>query len=209
MTKLLYIECSPRKKRASSIAIAKLFLEQYRATHPNDEIITIDLWNKELPPFDGDTIEAKYSIMHGTQPTEAQLRAWKPVTDLIAEFKSVDKYVFSLPMWNFSIPYKLKHYIDLLVQPGLTFSFTPEEGYKGLVTNKKGVMIYARGGAYGADVGDPQLDLQKRYMETILGFIGLTDLSSIVIEPTLASPDIKESAMKKAREQAQQLARSF
>ena len=62
-------------------------------------------------------------------------------------FKSADKYLVSLPMWNFSIPYKLKQYIDLLVHRGLTFSFTPEGGYKGLVTGKPLVAVYARGGA--------------------------------------------------------------
>ena len=207
MTKLLYIESSPRKKRSSSIAIAKVFLEHYRKAHPQDEIVTIDLWNKELPPFDGDVIDAKYAITHGTSHTEAQAKAWKPVVALINEFKSGDKYVFSLPMWNFSIPYQLKHYIDLLVQPGLAFSYTPEEGYKGLITSRKALMIYSRGGAYGAETGE--LDLQTRYMKTILGFIGLTDLASIIIEPTLASAELKEEALKKATDQAQRVARDF
>ena len=54
-------------------------------------------------------------------------------------------------MWNFGIPYILKHYIDLIVQPGLTFSFSPSEGYKGLVTGKPVTVVYARGGAYGPE----------------------------------------------------------
>ncbi len=191
MAKVIYIEASPRKKRSSSIAIAKVFLESYRKSHPSDEIMAIDLWAKELPPFDGEAIDAKYAIMHQTQQTEGQKRAWKRVVDLINEFKSGDKYVFSLPMWNFNIPYKLKHYIDLLVQPGLTFKYTPEEGYVGLVKDKKVVMIYSRGGAYGGAAGGEEFDLQKRYMETILGFIGLTNLTSITIEPTLATPEQK------------------
>ena len=57
---------------------------------------------------------------------------------MIERFKGADKYLFSLPMWNFGIPYKLKHYIDVLVQPTYTFSFSPKEGYKGLVTRKEG-----------------------------------------------------------------------
>jgi putative NADPH-quinone reductase len=32
-------------------------------------------------------------------------------------------------MWNFGIPYKLKHYIDVLTQPGQTFNFDPTTGY--------------------------------------------------------------------------------
>jgi FMN-dependent NADH-azoreductase len=209
MAKLIYIEASPRKKRSSSIEVAKVFLDSYKKSHPGDEIVTIDLWKKELPPFDGDTIDAKYAIMHGKTFTGGQSKAWNSVVELIEEFKSADKYVFSLPMWNFNIPYKLKHYIDLLVQPGYTFKYTPEAGYQGLVTGKKIVMIYSRGGAYGAESGGMELDLQKRYMETILGFIGFTNFISILIEPTLASPEQKTTSVKKGIESAEKIAPQF
>jgi FMN-dependent NADH-azoreductase len=210
VAKLLYIESSPRKKRSSSIAVAKLFLDEYRRLHPKDEIVDIDLWKKELPQFDGDVIDAKYSILHGERSTEAQAKAWKRVEEIISEFKNFDKYVISLPMWNFGIPYKLKHYIDVLVQPGYTFSFSPEKGYQGLVLEKPIVLIYARGGAYGAETGAEQFDLQKRYMETILGFIGFKDFCSIVIEPTLSGgPEKKEQALNNAKQEAKKAAAMF
>ena len=146
MAKLLYIESSPRKKCSSSIAVASTFLDTYRKTHPQDQIEVIDLWHKELPPFDGDVIDAKYAIMHQQPHTPEQINAWKKVEELIAEFKSADKYLFSLPMWNFGIPYKLKHYLDLLVQPGYAFTITPQGEYQGLVTGKKVALVYSRGG---------------------------------------------------------------
>ena len=37
MARLLYIESSPRKERSKSIAVAKAFLEKYKAEHPGDE----------------------------------------------------------------------------------------------------------------------------------------------------------------------------
>lgn len=208
MARLLYIESSPRKKRSSSIEIANYFLKSYRQSHPQDEVVFLDLWKKQLPPFDGDVIDAKYAIMHGKSHTPEQAKAWKSVEEIIAEFKSVDKYVISLPMWNFSIPYLLKHYIDILVQPGYTFTVTPE-GYKGLVLNKKMLLIYSRGGAYGAESGGAELDLQKRYMETILGFIGFQNPQSILIEPTLGAPELKERSMKAAQQEVEKLATTF
>ena len=86
---------------------------------------------------------------------------------LADHFKSADKYLVSLPMWNFSIPYKLKHYIDLLVHRRLTFSFTPEEGYKGLVTGRPLVAVCARGGD-GPGSGAEAWDQQGKYLETYL-----------------------------------------
>ena len=197
MSRLLYIEASPRKERSASIIVAKKFLDSFKAAHPNDEIVKIDLWKKELPSFDGETIDAKYAIMSGKEHTESQKKAWEPVVRLIDEFKQADYYLFSLPMWNFSIPYRLKHYIDLLVQPGYAFTFSSQEGYKGLVTGKKVVLVYARGGAYGSGTGAEAFDLQVTYMETILKFIGFTDITHILVEPTIG-PGAKEQAIDKA-----------
>ena len=112
-------------------------------------------------------------------------------------------------MWNFGIPYKLKHYIDVIVQPGYTFSFSPQEGYKGLVTGKPVAAIYARGGAYRAGTGMGHYDLQKAYLQNILGFIGFSNFQTILIEPTLASPEAKERSMAAAREQAKKIAATF
>ncbi len=184
MAKLLYIESSPRKTRSNSIAVSLAFIEAYIATHPGDEIITIDLWEKNLPEFDSFTIDAKYQVLSGLSFDENQQKAWQRVVDICDEFKSADKFLFSLPMWNFAIPYKLKHYLDVVTQPGQTFSFDPVSGYRGLVVGKPIALIYARGGDYSSDDAKEQ-DFQKGYMDLLLGFLGFTDVSSIVIEPTL------------------------
>ena len=50
-------------------------------------------------------------------------------------------------MWNFNVPYKLKHLIDIVVQPALAFAVV-EGGYEGLVKGKPAMLIVARGAAY-------------------------------------------------------------
>ncbi len=185
MSKLLYIEVSPRKDRSASTKVAGEFLNAYRQAHPNDQVEVLDLWQKKLPSFNDDVLNAKYRILHGEPSTPAEKTAWKAVEDIIDHFKGFDKYLFSLPMWNFGIPYILKHYIDILIQPGYTFGFSPDTGYTGLVTGKPAAIVYARGGAYPPNSPEEGLDLQKRYLDMILGFIGFTDLRPIVIEPTL------------------------
>ncbi|UCD34763.1 MAG: NAD(P)H-dependent oxidoreductase [Nitrospiraceae bacterium] len=210
MATLLYIESSPRKDRSASIQIAQTFVDEYLASHRGDSVDILDLWANEFPPFTGETINAKYAILNGEKPSEAQSRAWRPVEILIDNFKKADKYLFSLPMWNFGIPYKLKHYVDILVQPGYTFSFTPEEGYKGLVTGKPVALVYTRGGAYKAGTEAASLDLQKTYMEQVLGFIGFRDIRSIVAEPMLMStPEDKKKIIAAAQDEARKMAKAF
>ncbi len=207
MAKLLYIEASPRKERSQSIRVANTFLNAYRDNFPQDQIEKLDLWETRLPRFDGDVLDAKYAILHGLPHSDEQESAWQDVEAVITRFNSADKYVFSLPMWNFGIPYKLKHYFDVITQPTYTFSYSPDEGYKGLVTGKPAALIYARGGAYPAGSEAENYDFQKRYMELILGFFGFTNLKSVVIEPTLEStPEEAEKILDRAGEQAREVA---
>ena len=206
MAKLLHIQASPRGNRSASVTVAQHFIESYLATHPGDTVETLDLWQAGLPEFDGAILDAKYAVLHGQKHTPEQLQAWQAVVKIADHFKSADKYVFSLPMWNFGIPYKLKQFIDVLVQPGLTFNFTPEEGYKGLVLGKPAVAVYARGGAYGAGSGMEGYDAQSPYLKEVLGFIGFTDIKEIFVEPTLASPTSKDEAVAAGSRRAKELA---
>ena len=209
MGTLLYIKASPRKERSHSISVADAFMKTYRAKNPGDEIKILDIFEADLIPFDGLAVQAKYTIMHGKKHTPEELGAWKNVEAAISEFTKADKYVFAVPMWNFGIPYRLKQYFDILMQPGYTFSFTPEEGYKGLVTDKPAYVVYARGGEYAEGTATKTFDYQKTYMEMILGFIGFTDIKSTVVEPTLmGGPETaaqrKEAALAEARKLAEE-----
>jgi len=186
MAKILHIQSSPRGDRSASIAVARKFIESYSAAHPEDTVETFDLWEASLPEFDGSVLDAKYAILNGESHTAAQREAWTAVVKIADHFKSADKYVVSLPMWNFSIPYKLKQYFDILAQPGLTFTFTPEEGYKGLVTGKSLIVIYARGGAYGPGTGAEGYDQQSTYLKQFFGFIGFSNIEEIFVEPMLS-----------------------
>jgi len=199
MPKLLHIQSSPRGDRSASIEVAEQFIQTYQAAKSGDSVETLDLWQADLPEFNGEMIHAKYAVLHGQSQTPEQVAAWDAVVKIADHFKSADKIVLSLPMWNFSIPYKLKHYLDILVQPGLTFSFTPEEGYKGLVTGKPLVVIYARGGAYAPGTGAEGYDQQSAYIRQIFGFIGFTNIREIFVEPTLsATKDATSAAAKRA-----------
>jgi FMN-dependent NADH-azoreductase len=203
MAKVYYLQASPRKERSRSNHVAAVFLEGYIKANPDDVVETMNIFEADLPSFDGLTMKAKYTILHGKEHTAEERRAWDAVEKIIDRFKAADKYVISLPMWNFGIPYRLKHYIDILVQPGYTFT-VGDNGYEGLVKGKPVVCIYARGGAYLEAV---EYDKQKPYMEQILGFMGFEDIQSIVVEPTLAGGEEQakkavEDAIRKAKELA-------
>jgi len=209
MSKILYIQASPRGERSKSIAVADAFILTYQEKNPSDKVEVLNVFEENLVDFGAIAAKAKYTIIHGQSHTEEELAVWKNVEKTIERFKSADKYVIAVAMWNFSIPWRLKQYIDILVQPGYTFGVNEDGSYKGLVTGKKVFISYARGGDYSSEQAR-SLDLQSKYLEQILGFMGLVDIQSIKVEPTLAcGPDAAEEKVASAIEKAKQMAEEF
>ncbi|HEX7912939.1 MAG TPA: NAD(P)H-dependent oxidoreductase [Paraburkholderia sp.] len=209
MPTLLHIESSPRKTRSASLDVAHSYLEAYRDAHPDHLIEVLDLWAIALPEFNGDALNAKYSDLSGTPLSEAQHHAWTSIRELAQRLHDADTLLFSVPLWNFSIPYKLKHFIDVVSQRNILFSFD-ERGLVGLLKDKKAVVIYARGLDYSIDSSTPahSFDFQRPYMEAWLRSVGVTDVESVLVEKTLLGPEVDEVARQAAREQAVALARA-
>jgi len=210
MPRVLHVQASPRGWGSFSTRAAQAFLEAYRRKHPGTGVDLLDLFAADLPEFNAPQAAAKYAVLSGQEPADDAARAWKRIIEITEHFKSADMYVLSCPMWNFAIPYRLKQYIDIIVQPGLTFSYSPQEGYKGLVTGKPAVLILARGGEYGPGNASQTFDFQGTYLEAVLGFIGFTDIRPVIVEPTLAGgPDAAEKALQRAIQAAKALADSL
>jgi FMN-dependent NADH-azoreductase len=199
MAKILHIRSSPRGNDSFSTRAAEAFLTSFLAAHRDYQSETLDLFNAAIPDFRAPAAKAKYAVMAGQAPVGEAEQAWKVVIDTINHFKSASAYVVSSPMWNFNIPYRLKDYIDVICQPGLTFSYSPQTGYTGLVTGRPVLLVLARGGAYGGGTGAEAYDHQVGYLKTIFGFMGFTDIRTVLIEPTLlAGPQAAEAALAKA-----------
>ncbi|MFM0550955.1 NAD(P)H-dependent oxidoreductase [Paraburkholderia sediminicola] len=209
MPALLHIESSPRKRRSASLDVALAYLDAYRDAHPDHRIDVLDLWSVGMPEFDGDALDAKYADLSGTPLSEDQQQAWTSIRELAQRLHDADTLLFSVPLWNFSIPYKLKHFIDVVSQRGILFSFD-ERGLQGLLKDKTAVVIYARGLDYSVGSSTPahSFDFQRPFMEAWLRSVGVTHVRSIVVEKTLLGPEVDYAAREAAREQAMALARA-
>ncbi|MBT2372500.1 FMN-dependent NADH-azoreductase [Pseudomonas fluorescens] len=208
MTILLHIECSPRKQRSASLEVARHFISRYQQNAPGTEVVTLDLWSLDLPEFNGPVMDAKYAGLSGTALTEEQEVAWSAVKSLAAYLHKADVLVFSIPLWNFALPYKLKHFIDVVSQKDVLFDFHPEHGLQGLLHGKTAVNVYARGMDFSdrAQADEHPMDFQKPYMEAWLKFIGLTDVHSLYVEKTIMGPEVDLASRRTSNEQALQLA---
>ena len=55
--------------------------------------------------------------------TPSERATWEKIRELASRFEKADRIVLSIPMWNFSFPYKLKQLIDLVCQRNMLFMF--------------------------------------------------------------------------------------
>lgn len=210
MSTILHIQVSERGDESFSIRLAQAFLRSYLELHPRDSIKTLSLGKNNIPEFGALAISAKYRILYNNSSSEEEALVWKAVEATIEDFKNAKKLVISSPMWNFGIPYRLKQYFDVIVQPGYTFSYSPEEGYQGLVTGRPAMLIMARGGEYAPGTEAAAYDFQRPYLESILSFIGFTKIDSIVVEPTLqAGPEVASQKLAEAISSAREKAKNF
>jgi flavodoxin-like protein len=111
MTKLLYVKASPRGTGSRSVAVADSYVAALRAKQHDLVVDTIDLWEENLPPFDGDRANAKLAVITKEPHSASQKTAWDEIVAIASRFTSADRYVFAVPMWNGGIPYRLKQYI--------------------------------------------------------------------------------------------------
>lgn len=217
MARLLYIEASPRGDASYSTRVARSFLEHYLTLHPGDEVEHLPLFEIELPEFGREAALAKMAQIdnliaggRGLPPAGP----WAAVHREVDRLKAADKVVISSPMWNYSIPYRLKHYIDTICQPGVSFYVNREGRYVGMVRNKPLQLILASGSGYPdrfPDAGDgTKTDFQRAYLEHIARFIGFTDIRCLKIQPTAdaAPPDVASMFQTKLAE-AEAAARAF
>jgi FMN-dependent NADH-azoreductase len=203
MSKLLYILSSPRGDSSESKGIADEFLAAYRQAKPSLEVDVLDLWSENLPVYGAEGAAAKLTVFGGQVPSGTQAEAWADVTRVFARFAAADEYLFTVPMWNAGVPWVLKHLIDTITQPGMTFGFDPASGYAPLLTGKRAVVVYTSG-VYAPGV--PKAfgsDFHREFFDDWLRFIGVSDIAEVRFQPTVLTPDAdadRAAARRRARE---------
>lgn len=199
--RLLHIVGSPRGARSRSSAVARHLIEKLGA----DSVETLDLAVADLPRFDGAIIEGRYALIEGRSVDAEVESSWRAIGKTIEHFLSFDTYAFSVPMWNFGLPWRLKQYVDVITQPGLAFT-VDANGVNGCATGRRAILICSGALDIRPDQPSASLDFQTAYMRAWLGFIGITDVHDVQIKPTYGLPEQVEAAMAQAYADADALA---
>lgn len=208
MSKVLYVQASPRGKDSKSTQIADAYLNALRERQPAVEIETLNVWEERLPAFDGDKVAAKMRIIGGNTLDGAEKSEWEEILEICARFIAADHYVFAVPMWNSGVPYPLKHYIDLVHQPGQLWRIEPEAGYIGLLRNKRATLIMTAG-AYAPHFPSPNfgIDYASTHLRAWLTQAGVEHIDEIRFDANLFTED-PQGALTNVKQAAVALAQS-
>lgn len=206
MSKLLVVRAHPLSHKSSrSMKVTDAFVESYKQHHPEDSIEEINVYNIQVPEIDSDLLTAWDELSKGTRfyaLSAAQQHKLTLFDSLTGGFLEHEKIVIANPLWNLSIPTRLKAWFDTITVAGKTFKYT-ETGSVGMVEGKKVLHIQANGGVYSG--ADPA----SQYVKKLLTFLGVTDFHQLFVEGMDHQPDKAEEIVAQAIAKAQKLAESF
>jgi FMN-dependent NADH-azoreductase len=172
---LLQLDSSPLTSSISR-ELTREFVGNWKTVHPAGQVIVRDLATTPPKPLDQSWIYAAYTPEDSRQHEQKTVLAYSD--EAIAELEQADEYVFGVAMHNFSIPSVLKLWIDQVVRNGRTFAYRAN-GPAGLLSGKKATILLATGGVYDAGTPYAALNFVEPYLRTILGFIGIADITFV------------------------------
>lgn len=192
---ILQINSSVRGAASLSTGLANTTVARLLAKNPGAKVTVRDLGAQ--PALDEAALGALFTP---ADQRTAEQNARVAIDDaLIAEVQAADVLVIAAPMYNFGVSSQLKNWIDAIARANVTFKYT-ETGPVGLLTGKKVYVAFARGGMYR---GTPN-DTQTPYLQSILGFLGMSDVEFFFAEGIAMGPEAAEKALASANAQIEE-----
>ena len=167
MTSILTVNSSATINGSSSRALVGKIVKALNV----DTVIDRDL-KDPLSQVTDHWVKAR--LVDPAERSEADNQVLTLSDTLIDELNAADTIVIGMPMYNFGIRAALKLWVDLICRPKVTFRYT-ENGPEGLLKGKRAIIAMAAG---GVPKGAP-VDFASPHMETVLKFIGITDITCI------------------------------
>jgi len=138
----------------------------------NINVSEINLWKDKIVNYNVEHASAKLRILNN-EGSDEDVKLFAPVLYEAERINRTDLVLVATPMWNFSIPYVLKQYIDTVVQPGINFEI-------GDVSGRVLVVISSAGAAYPDN--SPIKDMLNPYLQQIFALMGFTEFHKIFVE---------------------------
>jgi FMN-dependent NADH-azoreductase len=194
---ILQINTSARREASHSTRLADRIVLRLHDADPEATLTVRDLNRNPHPALDEAALAALFTAAEQRTPAQAARVALDDA--LIAEIEAADVVVLGVPMYNFGVPSQLKNWIDAISRAGATFRYTAD-GPEGLLKGKTVYVALTRGGKYR----NTPTDTMVPYLETVLSFLGMTDIHFVYAEGLAMGAAAEEGAIASAYEQIEE-----
>jgi FMN-dependent NADH-azoreductase len=199
---LLHVDSSILGPYSVSRQLSGEIVAKLRRDNPGLDVSYRDLAAEPVPPISGPYLAAQQPGAPAPSPDVLQDLAFGGA--LLDEFLAAYIVVIGAPMYNFTISSQLKAWIDRLLIAGKTFRYT-EAGVQGLVPGKRVIIASSRGGVYSEGAPAAIFEHQEKYLKSVFGFIGVTDIEIVRAEGVAAGPEQRDAAIKAAKDEISKL----
>lgn len=210
MTNVLVVKANNRPSTEGvSSKMYEVFMESVKGLD-NVNVTTYDVYEEDTPYFGQDVFNAYGKLAQGEELNEVEAAVMAAQTKAREAVTNADVVVFAFPLWNLTIPAKLQTFIDYVYAAGFSFKYDENGNLVSLLTDKKAIILNARGGIYSTPE-TAGMEMSVNYIKAVVGGVfGMEIIDEVIIEGHNAMPakaeEIKAAGFEAVKAAAQKLA---
>ncbi|MCM3113178.1 FMN-dependent NADH-azoreductase [Lederbergia lenta] len=195
--------------RPASEAVSSKMYETFMENIEGVNVTTYDVFAEDMPYLGQDLFNAFGKVESGEEMTDVEQRILAAKQKAMDALTAADIVVFAFPLWNLTIPAKLQTFIDYVYQAGFTFKYDENGQAVQLMTDKKAVILNARGGIYSTPEAAP-MEMAANYIKNVAGGVfGMEIINEVIIEGHAAAPDQAEAIIAEGLEKVKAVAKEL
>lgn len=195
--------------RPASEAVTSKMYDIFMENLEGVNVTTFDVFKEDMPYFGQDLFNAFGKLQTGEEMTDIENRILAAKQKAMDALTAADVVVFAFPLWNLTIPAKLQTFIDYVYQAGFTFKYNENGQLVSLMTDKKAVILSARGGIYSTQE-TASMEMAATYIKNVVGGVfGMKIVDEVIIEGHNAFPDQAQSIIAEGLAKVANVAKSF
>ena len=195
--------------RPASEAVSSKMYETFMENLEGVNVTTYDVFAEDMPYFGQDLFNAFGKVESGEEMTDVEQRILAAKQKAMDALTAADVVVFAFPLWNLTIPAKLQTFIDYVYQAGFTFKYDENGQAVQLMTDKKVVILSARGGVYSTPEAAP-MEMAANYIKNVVGGVfGMEIVDEVIIEGHASAPDQAEAIIAEGLAKVEAVAKNL
>ena len=180
MTNVLVVKANNRPDGVSTKMYETFVAEAAKVEGLN--VTTFDVFEENMPYFGQDLFNAFGKLQAGEELAEIEAASLAAFNKSREALTAAEVVVFAFPLWNQTIPAALQSFIDYTYGAGYSFKYDENGQLVSLMTDKKYIVLNARGGNYSNPAMNA-MEMAVNYINNVIsGVYGMEKLDEVVIE---------------------------